>query len=134
MEPRWQPGPKRDMWCCPAQCRAVEVGWAPSDDQDQDQKMITMMRNLMCECEGESGDEKAKAEKDEREESLAKFYWVLHWGILVIMMMVIMMMMLVMVMMMIIIMVILSINLDLSHHYCWHFSSSIFSPVLEYQS
>ena len=24
------------MWCCPAQCRAVEVGLAPSDHQEGD--------------------------------------------------------------------------------------------------
>ena len=38
----------------------------------------------MCECEGEGGDEKAKTEKDEGEESLAKLYWVLQWGLLMV--------------------------------------------------
>ena len=54
---------------------------------------MMLMRNLMCECEGECGDEKSKTEKDEGEESLAKLYWVLHWGLLVIMVMMMIIMM-----------------------------------------
>ena len=44
--------------------------------------------NLMCECEGEGGDEKAKTEKDEGEESLAKLNWVLQGGLLIIIVMI----------------------------------------------
>ena len=55
-----------------------------------------MMRNLMCESEGEGGDEKSKTEKDEGEECLAKLDWVFHWGLLMIMVLVMVMMMVMM--------------------------------------
>lgn len=61
----------------------MQTRWQESSNHIND-NFTNDDENLMCECEGEGGDEKAKTEKDEGEESLAKLYWVLQWGLLMV--------------------------------------------------